>query len=216
MRVVLVGGGKIGKQLAETLAKEKNDVVLIEKEEKRAEDLAEQLDALVLHGDATEKGILQDADMEKCDALATVTSDDKTNLLVCEIAKSLNVPKIIARINDSANEQFFKKEGISFLVNTTTSAIAEFKNALEWKGRQVIGLVGDNQGEILEVYAQQKSKMVRMSVDSLARERIVVCGILRKGKFVLPKPRERIREKDMVVVCIPIGVKRRMERLLKV
>lgn len=214
MRVVIVGGSKIGKKLAEILAKEKNDVVVIEKDEKGAEALAEQLDALVLHGDATEKELLKDADMEKCDALITLTSDDKTNLMVCEIAKSLNVKKVIARINDSSNEEFFAKLGVSSLINTTTSAIAEFKNALEREGRQIIGLVAGSKGEIVELYVKPKSKIINRSVESLLKDKIVVASVERKGKFMLPGRKTKIREGDVIVVCIPVGVKRKMERLV--
>jgi len=215
MRIVIVGGGKIGKKLAEILAKEKNDVIVIEKAEKRSEELAEQLDALVLHGDATEKEMLLDADMEKCDALVTLTGDDKTNLMVCEIAKSLNVPKVIARINDSNNEEFFAKQGVSFLVNTTTSAIAEFKNALSKKGRQIVGLVGGGQGEIMELYVKPESKIISRTVESLLKDKIVVGAVQRKGKFMSPNQKTKIREKDVIVVCIPVGIKNKMERLLK-
>lgn len=215
MRIVLVGGGNIGKKLAEILSKEKNDVILIEKDEKRAEELAEQLDALVLHGDATEKKILKDADMEKCDAIVTITSDDKTNLMVCEIAKSLNVPRVIARINDSSNEEFFEKQGVTFLVNTTTSAIMSFKTALAKEGRQIIGLLGGNQGEILEIYVKPESKIIGRSVKSLAKDRIIVASLLRNGKLTLPKQNMKVREKDTVVVCIPTGSKKKFERLLK-
>ncbi len=214
MRVVIVGGGKIGKKLAEILAKEKNDVIVIEKAEKRSEELAEQLDALVLHGDATEKEMLLDADMEKCDALVTLTGDDKTNLMVCEIAKSLNVPKVITRINDSGNEEFFAKQGVSFLVNTTTSAIVEFKNALEKKGRQVIGLVSSDQCEIMQLYVSPKSKIINKSVESLAKDKIIVASIESGGKFRFPKQSTKIKEKDTIVVCIPLEVKKKVEKLL--
>ncbi|MBN2330799.1 MAG: NAD-binding protein [Candidatus Aenigmarchaeota archaeon] len=215
MRIVLVGGGKIGKKLAEMLSKEKNDVILIEKDEKRAEELAEELEALVLHGDATEKKMLKDADMEKCEALVTVTGDDKTNLMVCQIAKSLNVPKVIARINDSSNEEFFEKQGVTSLVNTTTSAIMSFKTALAKDGRQVIGMLGGNQGEIIEAYVNPGSKIIGRSVESLANDKMSVAAMIRKGKLALPKPKAKVREKDSVIVCIPAGSRKRLERLLK-
>jgi trk system potassium uptake protein TrkA len=214
MRIVIVGGGNIGKRLAAILAKEKNDVILIEKDEKRAEELAEGLDALVLHGDATEKELLKDADMEKCDALATLTGDDKTNLMVCEIAKSMNVPKVVARINDSSNEEFFAKQEVSFLINITSSAIAELKNALEGKGRQIIGLVGENQGEIMEMYVNPKSRIIGRSVESLLHDKIAVASIIRKSKLMLPNRKTKIKEGDVIVVCIPIGIRKKIERLV--
>ncbi|MCK4532001.1 MAG: NAD-binding protein, partial [Candidatus Aenigmarchaeota archaeon] len=58
MKVIVVGGGRIGEALSRLLIKEKHDVVVVEKDEKLAEELAEKLDALVLHGDGTDKNIL--------------------------------------------------------------------------------------------------------------------------------------------------------------
>ncbi|RLJ08403.1 MAG: hypothetical protein DRP16_01445 [Candidatus Aenigmatarchaeota archaeon] len=106
MRIMIVGGGSVGGRLAEILVKEKNEVVVIEKEEKIAEALGERLDALVLYGDATDRKILKDGNIEKCGAFFALTADDKTNLMVCEVAKSFKVPVIVARVNDISNEPF--------------------------------------------------------------------------------------------------------------
>lgn len=214
MRIVVVGGGKIGKGLTEMLSDEKNDVVLIEEDEKRAEELAEQLDALVLHGDATEKEVLKDADMEKCDALVAVTGDDKTNLIVCETAESLDVKKVVSRVNETGNEELFRKSGIPSLVNTTVSTIMEFKKALEG-GRQAFGLFGGG-AEIAELYVKPESKIINRTVESLLKDGIVVVSIKRKDKLILPRQKTEIREKDLTAVCIPAKGKRKLERLFGV
>jgi trk system potassium uptake protein TrkA len=212
MRIVIVGGGKLGMSLAEMLAKEKNDLVVIERDEKKAEKLAEELDALVLHGDAADREILKDADMEKCDAVIALTGDDKTNLMACETAKSMKVPKLIARINDSGNEDLFKMHGISF-VNTTKTAITEFKRALENGDRKAISLVCGGRGEILEFYVKPKSKIIDSTVESLLEKKIVVCAVLRKDKFIPPNPQTKIRERDTIAVCIPVGNRKKLENL---
>lgn len=131
MRVIIVGGGEFGTRLAEEFSKG-NDVVVIEKDESRAEQLGERLSALVLFGDASDRGILRHASVERCDAFVAVTADDKVNSAVCELAKSFGVKKIISRLNEPSNEGLFTGSG-TVTINLMNSAVKEFKKAAEHK-----------------------------------------------------------------------------------
>ena len=124
MRVVIAGGGEFGVRLAESFSKD--DVILIEKDESRAESLGEKLHAVVLFGSAADKTVLRHASAEKCDALFVVTGDDKTNASVCELAKSMGVKKIVSRLNDASNLGLFS--GV-VTINVMDSAVREFMKA---------------------------------------------------------------------------------------
>ena len=136
MRVIIAGGGDMGKGYAEALLREGHDAVIIEKDERRAEALAEAVDALVMHGDATEKGILRDADTGSCDAFAALTGDDKANLLAALAAIELGAGKVAARVNDPKNEEAFRKEGVKLVINTTAMAISFLSKAFAQPGAQ--------------------------------------------------------------------------------
>jgi len=112
MRVIIVGGGEIARKMALRLSGEKKDVVVIEKDPEKAESLAKQLDALVIHGDGTEKEILMDADAEKCDVFFAISDDDKTNLLAAGAAKALGIEAVVAAANRPENENAFRKAGV--------------------------------------------------------------------------------------------------------
>ena len=129
MRVIIAGGGELGARLAEQLAGE-NEVIVIEKDEGRAEYLGEKLSSIVLFGDATEKQVLKHANAEKCDALLAATSDDKANSAICELAKSFGIKRLAARLNDSGRTDLFSSSGAA-AINVMDSAVKEFRKILE-------------------------------------------------------------------------------------
>jgi trk system potassium uptake protein TrkA len=143
MRVMIAGGGEFGERLAEELSKEKNEVILIERDEARAEQLGEKLSSIVLFGDATDKGLLKHANIEKCDAVFAVTSDDKINSAVCELAKSFGVKKVAGLLNDPEKEDAFSGSGAA-AINIMDSAVREFKKVISLKEGAARRLPGES------------------------------------------------------------------------
>lgn len=213
MKIIIVGGGSLGEALTEALIKEKNDVVVIEKDEKLAEVLAEKLDALVLHGDGSDIKILKDADYENSDSLVAMTGDDKTNLMVCEMAKSGGVKNIITRINDSSNETIFTKAGISNIINTTTAAVMAFKRSLEKPGKQLVSLVGGGKGQIFEVNIKKGSSFMGKTVSEVSKG-FVICSLYRDDEFEIPKQKTKIKEGDILTICSPLKKVKKIEKML--
>ncbi|MBN2101840.1 MAG: NAD-binding protein [Candidatus Aenigmarchaeota archaeon] len=211
MKIVIVGGGKVGEALSKLLIKEKHDIVLIEKDEKRAEALAEKLDALVLHGDGSEASILKDANLEESDAIIAMTGDDKTNLMVCELAKSSKVSNIVARINDTSNEGVFMKIGISSIINTTNSAVLDFKKAIERPGKILSGFVAGEKAEVFEIVINEKSKFAGRTVEDIAKK-FSISAINRNGELVIPTHRTKLRDGDIITICAPLGEIRKIEK----
>ncbi|MFC1496490.1 NAD-binding protein [Candidatus Margulisiibacteriota bacterium] len=121
MFVIIVGGGKVGQFLAQTLAAKKYHIILIEKDEKRAQQLAEELDdILVVTGDGCDPHILENAKIAKAEVLVGVTGDDEDNLIVSQLGKeSFKVPRTIARVNNPRNQIIFEKMGIDAISSTT-------------------------------------------------------------------------------------------------
>ena len=213
MKVIVVGGGRIGEALSRLLIKEKHDVVVVEKDEKLAEELAEKLDALVLHGDGTDKNILKDANIEKSDVMVAVSGDDKTNLMICEFAKGVNVPNIIARINQSDNEGIFTKIGITNLINTTTTAILAFKKAMEKPGKQLVNLVAGGKGEVFEVSVRKDSKFANKNIMDVVKGFTVAC-IYRDDKILMPELKTKIKEGDILTICSPLEGVKKIEKMV--
>jgi trk system potassium uptake protein TrkA len=214
MKIIVVGGDRFAEATAEVLIKEKHDVILVEKNDKRAEELATKLDALVLHGDGTSKDILEDADVKNVDALIAMSSDDKSNLMICELAKSYNVPNIISRINLSSNQKIFSDLGISRLIDTTTSVVSMFKKALEKPDFKLIGFTGGDKAEIIELKMNEKSDFTGKNIKDVEKG-FIVCGIYRKGEFLLSSQKTKILAGDTLTICAPVEKIKDIEQSLK-
>ncbi|MBN2057679.1 MAG: NAD-binding protein [Candidatus Saganbacteria bacterium] len=121
MYVLIVGGGKVGYSLARRLADEGFDASLVEKEERMAKRIAEDLEqVLVIAGDGCDPGRLEDAGIARAQVVAAVTGDDEDNLIICQLARdTFGVPRVIARVNNPSNEITFKKLGIDTVSSTT-------------------------------------------------------------------------------------------------
>jgi trk system potassium uptake protein TrkA len=213
MKVMIVGGGKLGYELAQLLVKEKHDVVVVEKNENRAEYLGENLDALVLHGDGTERKILKDGNIKKSDALVAMTGDDKTNLLICEIAKDFKVSKIVSRVVDSSNDPIFSKLGITSSINTTLSSVLTFKRLLEEPGKKIINLIAGDKAEVFERSVDSKSKIVNKKIGDFSKEKFMIAAIFRNGELVKASSKEMIQQGDSLVIISPVEEVQNVDKL---
>lgn len=120
MYVIIVGGGKVGYYLARHLQEEGQEVTLIEKDAERAEWLEGQLGSIVMRGDGDEMAFLVTTGMERADAVLAVTGDDEDNLVALQLAKRrFAVPLTIARVNNPANVEIFKKLGVDDAISAT-------------------------------------------------------------------------------------------------
>lgn len=109
MFVLIVGGGKVGSYLTRALLKQGHEVVMVEKEERKArvlEQLIEQKVTLV--GDGCDPLVLDQAGLLRADVVVADTGDDEDNLVVCLIAKKNNKRRCIARVNNPANKLIFE------------------------------------------------------------------------------------------------------------
>lgn len=106
-RFVVAGGGRVGLQTAENLAEQGYEVMLIESDEQRVEELADAYVGPVIHGDATRPSILEQTDLAEADGIAALTDETGTNLAICMEAQHL-APSIrtLARAETQAGQEY--------------------------------------------------------------------------------------------------------------
>jgi len=128
MNIVIVGAGKVGYFLAKRLNQNKHKVSIIDKDKNICDEIAKELDILVINGDACEPDILMQADIACANVLAAVTGDDEDNLIVCQLAKEkFNIHRTVGRVNNPDNEKTFSELGIDVPVDDT-KIIAKINN----------------------------------------------------------------------------------------
>lgn len=107
MRTLIIGGGKVGSNLAQALSAVDHTVTVVEADPGKARDLGDRSRFLVLTGDGTEVDMLNRANAARSDWVIGVTGKDEANLVACQLAKTLGAKRVIARLNDPRNRATF-------------------------------------------------------------------------------------------------------------
>ncbi|MEW6618511.1 MAG: NAD-binding protein [bacterium] len=207
MYIVIVGGGKIGYQLAKTLCQDKHQVALIEKDTNICSEIAEELEnVLTIEGDGCEAHYLEDAGIEKADVVAAVTGDDEDNIVVCQLAKEyFNVPRTVARVNDPKNEQIFNDLGVDVPINSTAiiARIIEEETSLE----DFINLMTVQKGKlaIVRVDLMDNSPVINKPIEKIKLpSNSVIASIVRGEDLIIPNGKTKLEKGDDIIALTTI------------
>jgi trk system potassium uptake protein TrkA len=94
MFVLVVGGGKVGYYLTKELIGAGHEVVLMEKDRNRADQIADEIGSIVIAHDGCEGSYLEEAGATRADVVAAVTGDDEDNMVICQMASITDVPRV--------------------------------------------------------------------------------------------------------------------------
>ncbi|MDE3229022.1 MAG: TrkA family potassium uptake protein [Chloroflexota bacterium] len=124
MYILIGGGGQVGYYLARELLKQDHEVLLLDKDQRRVNQLALELGAAVARGDACEARTLEAVGCSRADMVIAVTGDDEDNLVICQMARErFGREMTIARVNNPANEKLFQMLGIYLTVSPTNNIL---------------------------------------------------------------------------------------------
>jgi trk system potassium uptake protein TrkA len=206
MRVVIVGAGAVGSYLAERLSTEGQDVVVIEVDPRRAAELQDELDALVLTGNGASHSVLQEAEVDRADLLIAVSSNDGANILASHAASALGVKRTVARVEDPGLRQGLTDLDVDVVIDPGESAAREIQTLLGESG--VSELVEFARGQLVLVggIVSGDSALNRASLASL-RSTVnefdwVVTAVVRSGRTIVAHGETVIHEGDHVLVMV--------------
>ena len=129
MYIVIVGAGNVGYGLAlELYGNAGYEVLLVERDSRRADALRDELGELCVHGDGTEVAFLASIGLARADIFIAVTGDDAHNLVACQVARHrFGVARAIARVNNPRNERLFQTLGIESTVSAAAAVLAQIE-----------------------------------------------------------------------------------------
>ena len=216
MKVVIVGGGKVGYYILKTLKQKHYDVILIEKDKNICMKIASELDGEVICGDGCDLEVLMDAGIGEAEVVAAVTGKDEENLVICQMAKiNFNVSKTIARINNPKNRPIFKALGVDKTVCSTEVIANLIESEFETDDIKIIQTIDRGEMIILEVNIGKKSHWKDKVISSLQLpEQCVIASILRKNKVVFARGNTEIKEDDQVLIVTNVENKAEIEKLI--
>lgn len=213
-RVMIAGGGRIGRYAALTLEDSKH-ITLVEQDRNRCRDLSAVLsNTLIINGDATDIELLKDEGMEHNDAFIAVTESSETNVLTCLHARKLGIRKTIALVENTGFINISQDIGIDTIINKkliTASYIARFivrGDAVSSKW-----LSGTN-AEVIEFVVGKHAAATRVPIGELRLPAggATIGGVIRGRETLLPTRDTQLREKDKVVVFV---LPKMMDRVAK-
>jgi len=217
-RVIIVGGGVTGSALAEALEQTKTNVKVIEKDPQKCTALSEKLKkTIVLHGDGTDKELLQEENISGVDFMVAVTGDEENNVLMSLLAKGLGARKTITRINKLSYIPLVSAIGIDTVVSTRLSAVRAILRYIR-KGRIIsaVPLKGEH-AEAIEAEALDTSDIVNIPLSKVKFPKGALVGAIVRGEeIIIPRGDSIIRPKDRLIILALQKVVPKLEKLLTV
>lgn len=215
MRIVIVGGGVVGQNLAEELIQEDHDLTIIEREPEMVRRLAERLDLFALCGDGGSPRVLEEAGVKDAEMVVAVTDSDHLNMFICLLAETMGVKHKLARVrNDEyasprALEFIRKKLSIDRIINPEALVVDHIAKIIEAPGAtDVHALAG---GRVLVhtfnmhagvPLAGKKLKEVR---GLLPDEPFLIVSVVRNGALTIPTGEDELRIGDRIHVVMGRG-----------
>jgi trk system potassium uptake protein TrkA len=201
MFVLVVGGGKVGYYLTKELIGAGHEVVLMERDPRRAGQIADEIGSVVIPRDGCEGKYLVEAGCERADVVAAVTGDDEDNLVICQMAKHhFDVPKTIARVNNPQNEALFKHLGVDEIVSPTRMILGSIESDIPVHELLHLGVVGGGELELIEAQLRDDSPAVGHSASSLnLPEGCAIFAVIRNEKAISLRGDTELRNGDKVI-----------------
>ncbi len=198
MYVVILGGGRVGLNLASFLISDGHDVTLIESDNTLCTNAASELDALVICGNGTDTKTLEEANLRDADVFVAATGNDETNLLACVMVREFKVPKIIARVSDPNHEPAFKKIGVDSVISPELTAASYLEKLIIRPKIADLVVLGRGDAELLDITLENKGVINKRVSDISPNENFIIVAVYENGNITIPKP-DMILEKDMKI-----------------
>jgi len=204
MKIIIVGAGEVGHNLCTTLSASGHDVTLIERSPLRCEKLDEEQNARIIHGNGSSARQLVEVDVAECDAFLAMTSDDRTNVISCSLAKGLGAKNTIARIHDETYSDnsvinYQLHFGIDLLVNPEAICAVELAKEIRGAGRVAVENFARGQIEVQQQRVAAGSRLIGRQLKDLKLDpRVRIGYIQRNGKSEIASAETMMEEGDLV------------------
>jgi trk system potassium uptake protein TrkA len=219
-RLLIIGGGNIGLNLAKTVEHAYPQVQLkvIEIDKARAEMVAQTLNrTVVLHGDALDVEILDEANIEATETVIAVSNDDEVNILSSLLAKRHGARRAITLVNSTSYSQLVGSLGIDTVVSPRAITVSTILQHVRRGRIRAVHSLSDGIGEIIEAEALETSSLVgRPLRDAQLPRGMAVGALIRDEQVIIPRGDTIIRAGDLVVLFAAAEAVKKVEKLFSV
>lgn len=205
MRVIIVGAGKLGQKLAESMINEDIEITIIDNNPSVIDRINEHFDCMTVVGNGIDISILRNLDIATCDLLVACTDSDETNTVICTLAKKLGCKSTIARIrNIEYKEQldFIKKEmGIDQIVNPDLATATVIETYLLKSFNFYSGDFADGRIQMVDFNIGAADDFVGKKLKELKNfQSLLIAAISRNGEIIIPYGDTELEAYDTIYV----------------
>jgi len=201
MYIVIVGAGGIGKRLTEIALKDGNhNVIVIDKDQERCEEIARKYDAVAINADATQEETLDESEVKKADVLVTTTRDDATNLMVVSLAKNKGVKHLVSMVNQEESKPMYMEKSVKMVKSPDVVMAEHLYKSIKHPNVEEYMNVGEY-AEIFRLPITLNSKHSGKSIKMIGLpKKSLIVAIERDHKFIIPTDDVELFSGDKVTI----------------
>lgn len=207
MKIIIIGAGKVGYNLAQNLANENSDVTIIDKNPLALEKAEDNLDVMCIKGNGVSANILHEAGVAEADLLIAVTGSDEVNMVCCLTAKKLGVSQAVARVRDPeyADELSLIKEqlGLDFVINPEYAAAEEIARNIGFSSALNVERFASGRVRMIELRVTAEMDIVGKTIRQIDKDTassVLIGVIVREDEVIVPDGQATIKENDLIYV----------------
>ena len=214
MRIIVLGAGEVGFDVAQMLSRENHDVVVIDEATAALDHVRSKLDVLSVQGNGTSAAVLKQAGAQISDMVIAVTSIDEVNVIGCMMASRMGAGITIARVRSgelSHDEAVLKPEdlGIDHIIHPEESTADEIVRLIRRASATDVLNLADNELQLVGIRLSETSPTLYRSLTEIAADAphlaFRVMGINRGMRTIIPRGSERLHLNDQVFALIRTG-----------
>ena len=210
MKIIIVGGGKVGKTIIESMLKEKHEVILVDNDPAVVGNVTNLYDVMGICANGTEYEKLLEAGADKADLFIAVTGSDELNMLSCFAAKKIGARHTVARVRNSeyntASWGFMKQQlEISMAVNPEKLAAEAIYDILKLPSSTKVESFTARSFEMIEIIVKKGSAIDGMTLVDLRKkfsEKFLVCVVQRENDVFIPNGTFKVLSGDKIGVMV--------------
>jgi trk system potassium uptake protein TrkA len=213
MRILIVGAGDIGFQLAKQLSQEKHDITIVDKDDQKVRRAQEQLDVLVVEGRGESMKVLEEVDIKNVDVVAALTDNDGVNLLACMLAKRAGAGAAIARVRNPelADPDYPVKAGdfgVDLIIQPERETAEAIVRLVRQSSATDVFVFAGGKVEVLGIRLENSSPLLGIRLLDLSRRYgdppMRVVAVARFEETLIPKGQDKLLAGDQIfVICDP-------------
>ena len=214
-KLIIIGGGNIGFNLAKDLEKYQSDisVSIVENNEDRSKYIADQLsNTLVLNGDGLDQDLLDEANIKDADLLLALTNDDETNIIISAVARKNKCESIII-VNNSEYNKLKDVLGISKVVDPRKITVSKILKHIHKGKIEAVFSIDNNQAEIIHAQVLKSSKLINKTIEDAEFPNGLRVGLIKKeNQIIIPDKETKIEIYDEILfLCMSDDIKKAEE-----